>query len=137
MEIITIGFIVILNLVAITILYRSLGNIEIKNKIAITIIGILLMYIILYVIYNISSKGIESAVVQASRQMIIFAFLPINLICIATPILMQIRKLKEKDLTNEKFKKKIIIYFIIAIVILVIECIYIKDIQTGIAKFEG
>ncbi len=136
MEIITIGFIVILNLVAITILYRSLGNIEIKNKIAITIIGILLMYIILYVIYNISSKGIESAVVQASRQMIIFAFLPINLICIATPILMQIRKLKEKDLTNEKFKKKIIIYFIIAIVILVIECIYIKDIQTGIQSFK-
>ena len=136
MEIITIGFIVILNLVAITILYRSLGNIEIKNKIAITIIGILLMYIILYVIYNISSKGIESAVVQASRQMIIFAFLSINLICIATPILMQIRKLKEKDLTNEKFKKKIIIYFIIAIVILVIECIYIKDIQTGIQSFK-
>ena len=94
------------------------------------------MYIILYVIYNISSKGIESAVVQASRQMIIFAFLPINLICIATPILMQIRKLKEKDLTNEKFKKKIIIYFIIAIVILVIECIYIKDIQTGIQSFK-
>ena len=136
MEIITIGFIVILNLVAITILYRSLGNIEIKNKIAITIIGILLMYIILYVIYNISSKGIESAVVQASRQMIIFAFLPINLICIATTILMEIRKIKEKELTNEKFKKKIIIYFIIAIVILVIECIYIKDIQTGIQSFK-
>ena len=136
MEIITIGFIIILNLAAIVILYKSLGNIEIKNKIVITVIGILLMYIILYIICSIGSKGIEENIVQASRQILIFAFLPINLIFIITPIFIQIRRLKEKDLTDEKFKWKIIIYLAIGIVLLAIECMYINDIQTGIQSFK-
>lgn len=137
MEVVTIGFIIILNLAAIMIFYKSLGKIETKNKIVISAIGILLMYIILYIIYNIASNGVDEKIVTASRQIIIFTFLPINIICMITPIAMQLRKLKQEEIDEDKFKRKIILFVIISIIIFIFECMYIKDIQTGIAKFEG
>lgn len=136
MEIVTIGFIVILNLISIFILYKSLGNIETKNKLAITIIGTILMYIILYTLYGISSKGIEEKIVDASRQIIIFTFLPINVICIITPIIMQLKKHKLKEKNSESIKYKIILFLIIGIIILIIEGNYIKNIQIGIENFN-
>ena len=68
MEIITIAFIIILNIVAISIVLKSLGGIEIKNKIAITLLGVILMYAILYIIYNISSANVDKNIITASRQ---------------------------------------------------------------------
>lgn len=136
MEFITIGFIVILNIVAIFIFYKSLGKMEIKNKLAITLLGWILMYIILYILYGISSNGVEEIVAKASKQLLIFAFLPINIVCTGVPMMIQFRKLKGKEIKNEQFKNKMIILGIIAIIILIIECIYIKDIQKGIEQFK-
>lgn len=134
MEIITIGFIIILNIVAIYILYKSLGKIEIKNKIIIMVIGILLMYVILYITCYISSLSINRGVASSSRQLLIFTFLPINIISILTPIIRQMGRLKQKEITNEILKKKLILHIIIGIIIIVIEGMYIKDIQKGIEE---
>lgn len=137
MEIITIAFIIILNIVAISIVYKSLGEIEIKNKIAITLLGLILMYAILYIMYNISSADVDKNIIASSRQLILFTFLPINLICILLPILLQIKKLKNKDIDETKFKYKVILFIVIGIVILFIESMYIKDIQQGIENFSN
>lgn len=136
MKFITIGFIIILNIVAIFIFYKSLGKMEIKNKLAITLLGWILMYIILYILYGISSNGVEEIVAKASKQLLIFAFLPINIVCAGVPMMIQFRKLKGKEIKSEQFKNKMIILGIIAIIILIIECIYIKDIQKGIEQFK-
>ena len=137
MEIITIAFIIILNIVAISIVLKSLGDIEIKNKIAITLLGVILMYAILYIIYNISSANVDKNIITASRQLILFAFLPINILCILVPILLQFKKLKNKEINEPKFKFKIILFIIIGIIILFIENMYIKDIQHGIENFNN
>lgn len=136
MEIITIGFILIINIVAIIIFYKSLGEIDVKSKIIILLAGVILMYTLLYIIYSISSSGIEAKVAQASKQILIFTFLPINIMCTITPIMVQFKKLKQEDINNDKFKKKVILYTLIGVLILIIECIYIKDIQRGIEKFK-
>ena len=137
MEIITIAFIIILNIVAISIVLKSLGDIEIKNKIAITLLGVILMYAILYIIYNISSANVDKYIITASRQLILFTFLPINILCILVPILLQFKKLKNKEINEQKFKFKIILFIIIGIIILFIENMYIKDIQHGIENFNN
>ena len=137
MEIITIAFIIILNIVAISIVLKSLGDIEIKNKIAITLLGVILMYAILYIIYNISSANVDKYIITASRQLILFTFLPINILCILVPILLQFKKLKNKEINEPKFKFKIILFIIIGIIILFIENMYIKDIQHGIENFNN
>lgn len=136
MEVITIAFILILNIVAISIVYKSLGEIEIKNKIVITALGVLLMYVVLFIIYNISSAKVDESIISSSRQLILFTFLPINLLCILLPILLQIRKLKNKDIDETKFKFKVALFIVIGIVILFIESMYIKDIQLGIKNIS-
>lgn len=137
MEFVTIAFIIILNIVSISIVYKSLGKIEAKNKIAITALGIILMYVTLYIMYNISSADVDKNIITSSRQLILFAFMPIDLLCILLPILLQIRKLKNKEDDETKIKYKLFLFIIIGIIILFIESNYVKDIQQGIENFSN
>lgn len=136
MQIITIGLIIIFNIVAIGSLYQALGKTETKNKIAIVALSLILMYVVIYITYGISSKGGEEKIVEAARQLIVFTLLPINTLTIMSPIATQLRKIKQKEIEDTQFKRKMIIYIIIAIVILAIEFIYIQDIQAGIASLK-
>ena len=137
MEFVTIAFIIILNIVSISIVYKSLGKIEAKNKIAITALGIILMYVTLYIMYNISSADVDKNIITSSRHLILFAFMPIDLLCILLPILLQIRKLKNKEDDETKIKYKLFLFIIIGIIILFIESNYVKDIQQGIENFSN
>lgn len=137
MEEITIGFIILLNIVAMGALYQAIGNkVSILNRIVMTAFGVLLMYILLFIVYSISSLKQDKIIVNAARQIILFTILPINIMCIMRPIIIQIRKLRDKEIKQNKFNKKILIYGIIAIVILIIEFSYIRDIQNGIYAFK-
>lgn len=137
MEEITIGFIILLNIVAMGALYQAIGNkVSILNRIVMTAFGVLLMYILLFIVYSISSLKQDKIIVNAARQIILFTILPINIMCIMRPIIIQIRKFGDKEIKQDKFNKKILIYGIIAIVILIIEFSYIRDIQNGIYAFK-
>lgn len=137
MEEITIGFIILLNIVAMGALYQAIGNkVSILNRIVMTAFGVLLMYILLFIVYSISSLKQDKIIVNAARQIILFTILPINIMCIMRPIIIQIRKLRDKEIKQNKFNKKILIYGIIAIVIFIIEFSYIRDIQNGIYAFK-
>ena len=136
MKFITIGLIVIFNIVAIGSMYQALGKVELKNKLAIMALSLISMYAIIYIVYGISSSGGEEKIVEASRQLISFTLLPINTLCIMSPIITQIRKLKLKEIDESKFTKKILLYSVIGIIILIIEISYIKEIQAGIANFR-
>lgn len=131
MEIIINVFIAILNLAAILVIYKSLRHIEMKSRILLIIIGEMLMYIILFIIYGISSTDIDETIVNSSRQIMIFTFLPINVIGIELPLLLTLKKFQQKDIKEEIFKKRMLFSLIISIIILIIEFCYIKDLQRG------
>ena len=131
MEIIINVFIAILNFAAILVIYKSLSNIEMKNRILLIIIGEMLMYIILFIIYGISSTDIDETIVNSSRQIMIFTFLPINVIGIELPLLLTLKKFQQKDIKEEILKKRMLFSLIISIIILIIEFCYIKDLQRG------
>lgn len=129
--------IIIIHFILIAWTWQSLGFIDKTKKVAFILIGIILMYGITQIIFQIAKSGIDykSAEVQNSIQNILVAiFTGINGIIAMPQIGKQIDKIKEEQIEKEKLIKKIIILIIIFILCLIFESKYIKDTQEGILK---
>ena len=137
METAIISFIVIMNLASILVIFKALSNIELKNKIILVAIGEIVMYVILYIVYSISSAGANELVVNSSRQIILFTLLPINIVCLEFPLMLTLKKLQQGDIDDSQFKKRMTICLIVCIIVMVLEFVYIKDIQAGISNFAA
>ncbi len=137
METAIIAFIVIMNLASILVIFKALSNIELKNKIILVAIGEIVMYVILYIVYSISSAGANELVVNSSRQIILFTLLPINIVCLEFPLMLTLKKLQQGDIDDSQFKKRMTICLIVCIIVLALEFVYIKDIQAGISNFAA
>lgn len=135
MEIAIIAFILIMNLASILVIYKVLSNIELKNKIILIAIGEIVMYVILFIVYGLSSAGANEAVVNSSRQIILFTILPINVVCIESSLMRNLKKFQQGDIDDGQFRRRMALWLIACIVILVLEFMYIKDIQEGISNF--
>lgn len=123
--------IIILNIFSIIMLLKMLKGTELKIKIITCIALILFMFIISNIIYGIGNMGIIGEIANKSKNMILLVLMPINMMIIASPIALQINKAQSKEIEKEEFLKKIITLVLIDIVILIVECIYIKNIQLG------
>lgn len=131
MQTIIIIAIIILNIFSIIMLLKMLKGTELKTKIVTCIALILLMFIISNIIYGIGNMGIIGEIANKSKNMILLVLMPINMMIIASPIALQINKAQSKEIEKEEFSKKIITLVLIDIAILIVECIYIKNIQLG------
>ena len=123
--------IIILNIFSIIMLLKMLKGTELKIKIITCIALILFMFIISNIIYGIGNMGIIGEIANKSKNMILLVLMPINMMIIASPIALQINKAQSKEIEKEEFLKKIITLVLIDIAILIVECIYIKNIQLG------
>ncbi len=123
--------IIILNIFSIIMLLKMLKGTELKTKIVTCIALILFMFIISNIIYGIGNMGIIGEIANKSKNMILLVLMPINMMIIASPIALQINKAQSKEIEKEEFSKKIITLVLIDIAILIVECIYIKNIQLG------
>lgn len=123
---------IFLNIFSILMSLKMLKGFE-KAKIIISIaLGEIILFTICNIIYALTSGGIPQDVHQASRFMIIFTMLPINMMVVFCPIASLINKRFFDEISEEDLKKKIIVVGIIALAILVFEMFYIKNIQLGI-----
>lgn len=123
--------IIMLNIFSIIMLLKMLKGTELKTKIITCTTLILLMFIISNIIYGIGNMGIIGEIANKSKNMILLVLMPINMMIIASPIALQINKAQSKEIEKEEFSKKIITLVLIDIAILIVECIYIKNIQLG------
>lgn len=123
--------IIILNIFSIIMLLKMLKGTELKIKIITCIALILFMFIISNIIYGIGNIGIIGEIANKSKNMILLVLMPINMMIIASPIALQINKAQSKEIEKEEFSKKIITLVLIDIAILIVVCIYIKNIQLG------
>ena len=129
--------IIILNIFAIFILFNMLKGIETKYRIVFTGIFMLISYIIANIIFNIGQAGMAGEFAGPVRNVLVFSVLPINLILMASPIAIQINKLKSKDIEKDKFKKNLIICLVIDIILIIFECNYVKGTITGIVNMQN
>ena len=129
-------FLIILNLFSIFMLNKMLKGTETQFRVVSIIALIIVNFVILNIIYSISKIGISEEVATKSKAMIMFTAFPINLIAMAAPIAVQIRKARLNEIEKDKFIKNIVICIIIDIILLCIECAYIKNIQFGIEEMR-
>ena len=125
--------ILVFNIVAFVTIYKCLGNMDVRKKLIITIVGIAVIYMITTLIYSISSVNIENQEISNRiKDLITFAFVPINSI-IALPFLARTySKYKDSGLEKNQIIKRIIIISVIMIIAFVIEISYFKDIGQNI-----
>lgn len=117
--------------------WTNLGQIEKKQKIIYIIISIIITYIITLIIYNMSKIGIEYKnpnIEQDIQNLLTSLFTTINGFVIVQYIAKLIGKIHDTQIEKEDASKKAIIIAIIFIIVLIIECVYLKDIQNGILK---
>ena len=124
--------------------WSSLGDIERKKKILITGVGILLVYLITLLLFNISKNQIQYPDISAEKyvkNILVIIFTGINSIAILPYAAKMYNKIYEGTIEAQELKKKLV--FIIILIILnkkyrhlilgiFLECEYMKDIQQGI-----
>ena len=103
-------FILVANIVSILLIYHSLDkNIEKTKRLLYTMIAMGVVYIIVLIVYFFSSIGIDKRIATQAKQTIVFTFVPVNSI-------------------------RAVVMFIIAVVIVVSEFFYFRNIEKGIGR---
>lgn len=128
-------FILILNIVSIVLMYYSLGDLGKKEKLIYIVVGTAVMYIITSIVYWFSTRGIEvTEVSERGKDLITFLFVPINGIIILPLLAKSYSKLKYGNLDKNVFLKRGIVLAVILLIVLIIECIYFKNIQQEVVN---
>ena len=130
-------FIIIINLFSFFILFNMLKGTEIKFRIIVTIMLILFNFILANIIFGIGQAGMSGEFSGPVKNLLVFSIVPINLILMASPLAIQINKIKSLDIEKEKFMRNIIICLIIDVILIIIECNYVKSIIAGIVNLQN
>lgn len=123
-----------LNLVAVFLTYHFLGKeMDKKEKGIFIIVGIAVIYMLVSLVYWIGTKDIELGTNENfGKNLITFTFVPVNAIVILPFLASSYKNLKANRLKPEAFRNRCILLATVLIALLVMECSYFKDIQTGI-----
>ncbi len=117
--------------------WQSLGFIEKNKKIAFILIGIIIMYGITWIIYQITKVGVEYPNIEIQRSIqnvLVSIFTGINGMIILPQMGRMLDKINEDEMKKEEFIKKLIILMIVFVISVIIEMGYMKDTQQGIVK---
>lgn len=124
--------ILLANIIAIAIVYQFIKKLEKKEKLIFIAISVALMYILISIIYWFSGFGINEAVHEASKNFVLYLFVPVNVILFIPYFASQYMKLKLKQIKIEKFANKLSTLIVLLIVVLVMEYFYFRNIQENI-----
>lgn len=124
---IILGIAIFVNIVAIVIAFRLLNSIEIKKRMSILILNVIVIFIISSILYGVCSSGFDGRIIQSSKNIIMLAIFPINLICIGIPITLKLKKFGEKDYNKNKIYVEILTCIIIAVIVLILESSFITN----------
>ena len=119
--------------------WNSLGSIDKKEKIKYIIIGLVLTYLLTFIIYTISKIGIQydnKETMKIIRTVFVLLFAIVNGYILLPYSFKKIEKIKSKEIEEEKLKRSIIILLIIIVILLIIESIYLGNLQQGILKMR-
>ena len=133
--IIIVAIIVYLILIAWT--WHNLDDIEKNKKIIFTIIGLIAMYVITLIIFQISKSGVLYQNIEMQndiQNILVIVFTGINGIIVMPQIARILEKINKNEIEKNVIKRNIIILVIIFIGCLMFENGYMKDTQEGILE---
>ena len=123
----SIGFIItilMVNIVAIAIVYAFIRKLPKKDILLFIAISVAIIYILVSVIYWFSGFGIDSKVHENSKNFVFYLFIPY--------IAAKYYKLRKKQINRVEFINKVTKMIGILLIILIIEFFYFKNIQNNI-----
>ncbi len=129
--------IIILFLVLIGWTWHSLGSIEKKEKTICIIVGIIIVYLITFVIFNISKIGIyyeDKTVMKVIRNVFGIIFTIVNGYMILPYIFKKLDQIKNDEIEKKQLIKSLIILIIVIVIIAIFETRYLGNIQKGILE---
>ena len=96
-------------------------------------IGIGVAYIVTRIAFALSTIGLHlENVTQASKDYLVFAFVPVNALLVEPFIIRSYYKAKEKELSQEKFSKRVIAVAIIVVCLVIGEIVAFRNMQENI-----
>lgn len=124
--------ILLANLVGLAIVHQFIKRLDKKQKLMFIGISYGLMYILISIIYWFSGFGIDKQVHEASKNFILYLFVPVNVIVIVPYFATQYMKYKTKQIEKNKFANRLTILVVVLLIVLVTEFIIFKNIQNNI-----
>lgn len=116
--------------------FHNLNSIlEMKKKILFFAISIAVMIIITFLVFGISSLGIQYETPEMAknvRLILLAVFVPVNGMITMPYLASIVSKIDTHNITQERIKRRLIIISIIFIIVLIFECSYFKTTQLGI-----
>lgn len=125
--------ILLVNVIAILIVYHFIKQLNNKQKVIIIAIGIAINYILVMVVYALSSIGMDKQIADTANSFVTFIFVPINTIINVPFLASSYCRYLQKKLTKEKMRNRIIIVLVVTLVVMVLEYFYFQSIQASVA----
>ena len=119
--------------------WHCLEDIEKYEKIISIIIGTLIVYVITFIIFNISKSGINYENINNAKQMkmvYILMFTALNGYILLPFIYKKMAQVNSNEITKEKLAKSLIILFIIFIIVSIFEINYLKILQESFVQLN-
>lgn len=129
--------ILILLLVLLSWSWHSLGDIEKKTKIAIIVGGLVIVYLITFVIFSISKIGIDyknKDAMKLIQTIFVMLFTIVNGYVILPYVFKKLKQINNEEIEKEKIIRSLIILAIIFIIIAIFEVSYLGNMQNGILE---
>ena len=129
--------IMLLNLIALT--WSKLGNIDNKTKTISIIVGIVMVYIITFIIFNISKIGIiyeDPKVMKTIRSVFVMLFTIINSYALLPYFFKKINQINNDEIQKNEFQRSLIILLIIIVTLFIFESIYFGNTQQRILAMK-
>ena len=127
--------VIILLLVLFGWIWHSLGSIEKPTKFACIIGGLVVVFIVTFVIYNISKIGItyeNKESMKLVQNVFVSLFTIINSYIILPYVFKKLEQINNDEIQTKQLKKSIIILVIIILIVGIFESSYLGSIQEGI-----
>lgn len=119
-------------------IYHNMYNYEKKDRIIFMIIGFIITFIITLFVCSFSSNSLNTneTNLKTIKNTSILLFSPINAMLFLIYISSTFNKYKDKGQTIElkEFRRKLISFVVVLIVVLIIEKYYINDFELGILQ---
>ena len=127
--------IAIVALILIAWMWSSLGSIEKTTKVGCIIVGLIIVYILTFIIYSVSKIGIkyeDITVMKVVRRVFVSLFTIINGYILLPYSFRKLDQINNEEIQSEKVKVSIVMLLIIIVILFIFESIYLGDIQQGI-----
>lgn len=120
------------NAVAILLIYQFIKKLPQMEKIIFIAACFAISYVSILIIYMICGTSVNKEIHTELKDYITFIFVPVNIILLAPFVASKYYKLRQKEVEKKDFIKRLIIIAVIAVMVLVTECIYFINIINDI-----